>query len=217
VPGSCRFDTDSTTTRTGQASASDANPSVLAQCRLRGTTSSFIRDVSSGIRGRVHMHPSGRRSTSASILHRFGRVVPRRWPPRQSGSGHLRPRRPRRKSHSVSTIYSYTYKTNYTRAETRGEAVLASYTSPRIEVRPKRYILNHPGLHQPGRAGGDPGEHVSDPVHASSRPVRGLLSIVRLTRHHAVLGPSPNPRGVTLSRPVYRKTDAPLTRSAAQR
>ena len=52
---------------------------------------------------------------------------------------------------------------------------------------------------------------------ASSRPARGLLSIMRLTRHHVVLGPSPNPRGVTLSRPVYRKTDAPLTRTAAQR
>ena len=51
---------------------------------------------------------------------------------------------------------------------------------------------------------------------ASGRPARGLLSIGRLTRHHVVLGPSPNPRGVTLSRPVYRKTDAPLTRSAAQ-
>ena len=52
---------------------------------------------------------------------------------------------------------------------------------------------------------------------ASGRPARGLLSIGRLTRHHVVLGPSPNPRDVTLSRPVYRKTDAPLTRSAAQR
>ena len=52
---------------------------------------------------------------------------------------------------------------------------------------------------------------------ASGRPARGLLSIGRLTRHHVVLGPSPNPRDVTLSRPVYRQTDASLTRSAAQR
>ena len=52
---------------------------------------------------------------------------------------------------------------------------------------------------------------------AAGRPVRGLLSVGRLTRHHVVLGPSLSPRGVTLSRPVYRKTDALLTRSAAQR
>ena len=52
---------------------------------------------------------------------------------------------------------------------------------------------------------------------ASGRAARGLLSIMRLTRHHVVLGPSPNPRGGTLSRPVYRKTDAPLTRSAGPR
>ena len=62
---------------------------------------------------------------------------------------------------------------------------------------------------------GDPGEHGSDPPHASGRPVRGSLSIGRLTQHHVVLGPSTNPRGGTLNRPVYRKTDAPLTRSAA--
>ena len=74
-------------------------------------------------------------------------------PSRQSGSGHRRPRRPRRKSHSVSKMYSYTYRTNYRRAETRGEAALASYASPRIEVRSKRYILSHPRLHQPRRAG----------------------------------------------------------------
>ena len=94
------------------------------------------------------------RAAGAARAHRFcidsvesyrGGVP--RWPPWQSGSGHRRPRRPRRKSHSVSKMYSYTYRTNYTRAETRGEAVLASYTSPRIEVRPKRYILNHPRLH----------------------------------------------------------------------
>ena len=47
----------------------------------------------------------------------------------------------------VSKMYSYTYRTKYRRAETRGEAVLARYTSPRIEGRPKRYILNHPRLH----------------------------------------------------------------------
>jgi hypothetical protein len=52
---------------------------------------------------------------------------------------------------------------------------------------------------------------------AAGRPVRGSLSVGRLTRHHTVLGPSPNPRDVTHSRLVYRKTDAPLTRSAAQR
>jgi hypothetical protein len=46
---------------------------------------------------------------------------------------------------------------------------------------------------------GDPGEHGSDPPHASGRPVRGLLSIERLIRHHKVLEPSPNPRGGTLS------------------
>ena len=77
------------------------------------------------------------RIDSASIRsHRTARQ-----PSRQSGSGHRRPRRPRHKSHSVSKMYSYTYRTKYRRAETRGEAVLASYTSPRIEVRPKRYIL----------------------------------------------------------------------------
>eukprot|EP00966_Prymnesium_polylepis_P087209 2018521-Prymnesium_polylepis.2 len=37
----------------------------------------------------------------------------------------------------------------------------------------------------------------SNPFHAGTE----LLSIGRLTRHHVVLGPSPNPRGVTLSRP----------------
>ena len=141
MPGSCRFDTDSTTTRTGQASASDADPSVLAQCRLRGTTSSFIRDVSSDIRGATSAHASEIRAAGAARAHldrcidsveSYRGGVPR-WPPRQSGSGHRRPRRPRRKSHSVSKMYSYTYRTNYTRAETRGEAVLARYTSPRIE------------------------------------------------------------------------------------
>jgi hypothetical protein len=49
---------------------------------------------------------------------------------------------------------------------------------------------------------------------AAGRPTRGLLSIVRLARHHVVLDPSPNPRGVTLSRPVYRK---PMPRSLAPR
>ena len=72
--------------------------------------------------------------------------VPRQ-PSRQSGSGHRRPRRPRHKSHSVSKMYSYTYRTNYRRAETRGKAVLASYTSPRIEVRPKRYRFEAPPAH----------------------------------------------------------------------
>ena len=52
---------------------------------------------------------------------------------------------------------------------------------------------------------------------AAGRPAWGLLSVGRLTRHHVVLGTSLSPRGVTLSRPVYRKTDALLTRSAAQR
>ena len=52
---------------------------------------------------------------------------------------------------------------------------------------------------------------------ASGRPVLGLLSVGKLAQHHVVLGPSPNPRGGTLSRPPSRKTDAPLTRSAAQR
>ena len=55
---------------------------------------------------------------------------------------------------------------------------------------------------------GDPGEHVSDRVHASGRPARGLLSIVRLTQYHVMLGPSPNPRGGTLSRHRRRKSVA---------
>ena len=77
VSGSCRFDTLSTTTRTGRTSASDADPAVLAQCRLHGTTSSSIRDVSGDVGERVRMHWSGSRSTRASILHRSGRIVPR--------------------------------------------------------------------------------------------------------------------------------------------
>jgi len=43
---------------------------------------------------------------------------------------------------------------------------------------------------------------------AAGRPSRGLLSIVRLTRHHTVLGPSPNPRGGTLGRHRTRKSVA---------
>ena len=65
---------------------------------------------------------------------------------------------------------------------------------------------------------GDPGEHVSDSFHTSGRPAHR-------TFEHWEADPVPygaravaaNPHGVTLSRPVYRKTDAPLTRLAAQR
>ena len=63
---------------------------------------------------------------------------------------------------------------------------------------------------------GDPGEHVSDPVHASGRPSRGHLSIVRLTRHHTVLGTSPNPRGGTLGRHRTRKSVAARASESAR-
>jgi hypothetical protein len=57
------------------------------------------------------------------------------------------------------------------------------------------------------------GEHGPDLLHASGRPVRGSLGIGKLTRHHTVLGLSPDPRGGPLSRHRTRRTVVRSTRS----
>ena len=73
---------------------------VFAERRPRSSETSLVisEDVCTCIRaaGAARVH----RYCIDSVESYLGGVP--RWPPRQSGSGHRRPRRPRRKSHSVS-------------------------------------------------------------------------------------------------------------------
>ena len=75
------------------------------------------------------------------------------------------------------------------------------------------HILGRLALSEGAKSTIEPSSTPWEALLAAGRPVRGLLSVGKLTRHHVVLGPSPNPRGGTLSRPVYRK---PMPRSLAR-
>ena len=81
-------------------------------------------------------------------------------------------------------------------------------------TQPTSYLKNRCPEHALSPRQSTRGEHVSDPLHASVRPARGSLALGKLTRHHAVLGLSPDPRAGPLSRRKRsRAGGGPVTRS----